>query len=203
MMRYTGVCQRLIASTVFRGEGRVRINVLSGTVDKVVPADDVTLGFAALLRQLFHRTEEASFDKVRQLLSRGAHAAGAVAPSDVLRLWRDTHGTVLKHPISALIETMARSRGLLSEGGASPGGRPLVSEDITPRDLVDAFLYGDQLHYGKGREALERWRRDETTAAMIEMNMRSDALMLAHFYSGVAGVVRVVVRSVGRDPDAS
>lgn len=75
-----------------------------------------------------------------------------------------------------------------------------MPEDITPRDLVDAFLYGDQLHHGKGREALERWRRDETTAAMMEINMRSDALMLAHLYAGFAGVVRVVVRSVGRTP---
>jgi hypothetical protein len=201
MMRYADVCRRLVASTVFQSDGRVRINVLAGTVEKVVPADDVTIGFAALLRQLFHHTEEASFDKVRQVLARGAHESDAAATSDVLRLWKDAHGTLLNQHVRALIDTMARTRGLLSAGEDTHGGRLMVSEDIRPQDLVDAFLYGDQLHYGKGREALRRWRCDETTAAMMEINMRTDALMLAHFYAGFAGVVRMVLRRAGRDPE--
>lgn len=36
---------------------------------------------------------------------------------------------------------------------------------------------------------------------MMEINMRTDALMLAHFYAGFAGVVRVVLQRAGQGPD--
>lgn len=59
---------------------------------------------------------------------------------------------------------MARNRGLLTEDEDGHGRRPLVAEDVAPHELVDAFLYGDQLHYGKRREAPRRWQQDEATA---------------------------------------
>jgi hypothetical protein len=179
--RYAKVCARLVATTVFQSDGRVRINILGGTVEKSVPEDDVTLGFAALLRQLFHHTEEASYDKVRDMLGRAAYEVGAAEALEVLATWRQAHRTLLKQHLHALIETMARNRGLLSEATDSRGGRPLVSESITPQALVDTYLYGDQLHYGNGRDDLERWRQDEATAAMMEINARTDAATLAHF----------------------
>ncbi len=201
LRRYAEVCRRLVDTTVFQSDARVRVNMLTGTVEKVVPADDVTVGFAALLRQLFHHTEEASFDRLRQLVSHAAYEAQATAATEILRLWKEAHGTLLNQHLRALIETMARNRGLLATEEDSRGGRPFVSEDITPRDLVDAFLYGDQLHYGKGREALARWRENEATAAMMEINMRTDAQTLAHFYAGFAGIVRVALERVGQDSD--
>jgi hypothetical protein len=199
--RYAQVSKRLVDTTVFASNARVQVSLFSGAVTKVVPADDATLGFAALLRQLFHHTEEASFDKVRQLLSRGDHDRGAEAAEDVLRLWRTAHGTLLNQHLMALVESMARNRGLLGDQEESNGGRPFLSEEITPKDLVDTFLYGDQLHYGKGREALDRWQQDEATAAMMEINMRTDAQTLAHFYAGFGGIVRVVLQRAGQDPD--
>jgi hypothetical protein len=195
LRRYASVTRRLVDTTVFRGEGRASIGILSGTVEKVVPADDVTLGFASPLRQLFHHTEEASFDKARQVLARAAHQSGATEATDTLRLWKDAHGTLLNHDVHLLLGMMARGRGL-ETGNDQPGSnRPFVREEITPRDLIDTFLYGDQLHYGKGRELLERWRSDKAVAALMEVNMLADALMLAHFYAGFAGAVRVVLQA--------
>jgi hypothetical protein len=191
--RYSQVCMRLVATTVFQSDGRVRINVLGGTVEKSVPADDVTLGFTALLRQVFHPGEEASFDRIRRILGRAAHETDAAAAREVLGAWRDAHRTLLNEHLRALIETMARNRGLLSEVTDSHGARLLVSESISPRTLVDAYLNGDQLHYGEGRDDLERWSQDKATAAMMEINARADAVTLAHFYAGFAGIVRVVL----------
>lgn len=50
MMRYAVVSRRLVGSTAFQSDGRVRVSLIAGTVEKVVPADDVSAGFAALLR---------------------------------------------------------------------------------------------------------------------------------------------------------
>ncbi len=198
--RYMSVVDRLVATTVFRGEGRVRINVIGGTVEKALPADEVTLGFAALLRQLFHHTEEASFDAIRRIISRGAHQSDAVEAVDTLRLWKDAHGTLLRQDVHSLLDTMARARGLETTAGASVGARPFVSEQITPRDLIDTFLYGDHLHYGKGRDLLEHWRSDNAEAALMEVNMLADSLMLAHFYAGFAEVVRLALASAHHHP---
>lgn len=75
------------------------------------------------------------------------------------------------------------------------------SSPQTPDETMDAFLYGDSLHYGNGGEALERWPLDKVNAAMMEINMRTDAQTLAHFYAGFGGIVRVARRAGRRDAD--
>jgi hypothetical protein len=67
------------------------MNVLGGTVEKAVPADEVTVGFAALLRQLFRHNEEASFDVIRNVLARAAYESDAAEVTRILRQWKDAH----------------------------------------------------------------------------------------------------------------
>ena len=202
MQRYVSITRRLVATTVFRGQAGVRINVLGGTVEKAVTADEVTVGFAALLRQLFLHNEEASFDSVRNLLARAAYESEAAEVTRILRQWKDVHNTLRKLDVHALLNRMARARGVDAPSDEAGSSRPFVSEQVTPEDLVGAFLYGDHLHYGNGRELLQRWRENDTVAALMEINMLADALMLAHFYAGFAGIVRVVLVQAGHDPDA-
>ena len=97
---------------------------------------------------------------------------------------------------------MARSRNLLQDEEDSEGARLLVSEDITPAALLEVFLHGDLIHWGEeDREHWERWQKDERTAAMMEINMRTDANTLAHFYAGFAGLVRTILD--GEDSNAN
>jgi hypothetical protein len=192
LRRYVGVCKRLVATTVMNSNARVSVSMLQGTVTKVVPADDATIGFVALQRQLFKPDEEASFDRVRKLLSRRAYDADARDAGEVLGRWKRAHQTLLTKHLRALIEDMARSRNLLQEDEDSQGARLLISEDITPAALLEVFLHGDLIHWGEeDREHWERWQKDERTAAMMEINMRTDANTLAHFYAGFAGLVRL------------
>lgn len=195
--RYVDVCERLLATTVLNTNAEVSIEVLSGTVTKVVPADDATVGFVTLLRQIYKPDEEASFDRIRGLLSRAAHASAADAAGNVLKLWRDAHRTLLKKHIHALLEDMARARGLIDDSSAPGGARPFVDEDVTPRELLEVFLYGDLVHWGDERDRFERWQKNEQTAATMEINMRQDAHGLAHFYLGFAGIARVILRRTG------
>jgi hypothetical protein len=202
MQRYVSITRRLVATTVFRGQVGVRINVLGGTVENAVPADEVTLGFAALLRQLFRHNEEASFDVIRNVLARAAYESDAAEVTRILRQWKDAHNTLRKLDVHALLKRMARARGFDAPSDEAGSSRPFVSEQITPEDLVGAFLYGDHLHYGDGRELLQCWRENDAVAALMEVNMLADALMLAHFYAGFAGVARVVLVRAGHDPNA-
>jgi hypothetical protein len=63
-------------------------------------------------------------------------------------------------------------------------------EDISPRELIETFLYGDMLHWGSGRERLSTWNVTDRATAEVEFEMRTDAHALGHFYAGFADVVR-------------
>lgn len=58
--RYLAIVERLLATNVMNAGASIKVDLLTGGVTKSVPADDATLGFAALLRQLFNDREEAS-----------------------------------------------------------------------------------------------------------------------------------------------
>jgi hypothetical protein len=199
LRRYAAVSERLVATSVFNSNARARISLLKGTVSMAAPADDLTVGFSTLLRQLFKHTEEASFDRARKVLAAAAHRAAADDAGSVLGRWKTAHQTILKRHLGALLEEMAHGRGLLGEDEHPSGARPFVSEDIAPGALLEVFLYGDLIHWGEHRDTVSRWQADAATAALMEINMRADAQTLAHFYCGFAGIVRLVLAEEGAD----
>jgi hypothetical protein len=188
--RYVQSAERLAATTVLNAGGTMRIDLLTGKVDKSLPADDATLGFAALLRQCFKDSEEASFDRVRKALARGAHTAVVDEASEVLARWKTTHQTLQRKHLRALLRQLAVDAGYTPSGGEDGGRRAGSHEDITPRELIEAFLYGDMLHWGEGRDRLQEWAATERGAAEMEFEMRTDAHALGHFYAAFASVVR-------------
>jgi hypothetical protein len=192
--RYVSTADRLIATTVMNSGAALRIDLLSGAVEKAVPADDVTVGFSALLRQMFKGTEEASFDRVRNTLSKVAHAAGAENACLVLGAWKRTHQTLRKKHLRLLMHELAREAGLVPTEHDDGGRRIGTVEEVAPEKLLEVFLHGDMLHWGEGRDLLDRWAQTERGAAEMELQMRSDANVLAHFYAGFSGIVQEALR---------
>jgi hypothetical protein len=166
---------------------------MSGATEKSVPADDATVGFSALLRQMFKGSEEASFDRVRNSLSGAARAAGADDALRVLGAWKRAHRTLRKKHLRSLMHELAFKAGLVTadDGGGRRIGAP---EELRPDELLEAFLHGDMLHWGEGRELLDQWAKTEHGAAEMEMQMRGDAHVLAHFYAGFGDIVREALR---------
>lgn len=173
---------------------------MSGAVDKSVPADDVTVGFGALLRQMFKGNEEASFDRVRKTLSRLAKIARAEDANLVLANWKRAHQTLLKKHLRALMHEIATAAGVASADDRDGGRRIGTTNDLSPDRLIDVFLHGDMLHWGVGRELLKQWSATEREAAEMEHEMRSDAHVLAHFYAEFSEIVQGVRRHAGATP---
>jgi hypothetical protein len=179
----------------------LKIDLVSGVVEKSVPADDATLGFGALLRQMFKHSEEASFDCVRKSLSKAAMVAGATDANLVLSTWKKAHQTLLKKPLRTLIRDVAIDSGLMPAGAESGGRQTSAPEYLTPEKLIEVFLHGDMLHWGKGRELLQEWSASERKAAEMEHEMRNDAYVLAHFYAGFSEIAWCALRRTRTVPN--
>ena len=190
LARYVTVAERLVATTVMNAGASIHVNLVSGEVTKVAPADDATIGFAGLLRQLFKPSEEASFDRVRKLAAQAAHDAGLARASAALGVWKRAHQTLLRRHLRSLIHQLATDVGYEPAEGEDGERRMGTTEEITPAELIQAFLYGDMLHWGDGRERLQAWSTTPRGAAQMEFEMRNDAHVLAHLYAGFADIVR-------------
>jgi hypothetical protein len=195
MSRYLAIVERLLATNVMNAGASIKVDLLTGGVTKSVPADDATLGFAALLRQLFNDSEEASFDRVRKAAGRAAHEDEASDAGTILAAWKRAHQTLLSRHLDWLIHQLADDAGLLDEDDdPEPRRRRHTQEVITPRELIEVFLYGDMLHWGDGRERLRRWAATPRGHAHMEFEMRNDAHVLAHFYAGFAAIIQQLSR---------
>lgn len=147
-----------------------------------MPADDATAGFATFFRQ---------FLKVADVIGRAAHEGGATETTDVLKAWKRAHDTLRKKHLRLLMHEIAVAEGLIPEAEEGDGGRRMgTTEEITPRELIEAYLYGDLIHWGHTHPKLKEWSETPQGAAEMEFEMRNDAHLLAHFYAGFADVVR-------------
>jgi hypothetical protein len=198
LRQYVSVCERLVTGTALNSNARLTIHLFNDVIERDLPADDVTVGFATLLRQLFKSEEEASFNQVRGLVARAPLAEDVADAGSTLRLWKRARTGALREHHHALLAEMARKRGLADVPESSVQTRLFTTETITPQALLEIFLYGDLIHWGEGRETLERWKADPRLAAQMDLNMRQDAQTLAHFYAGFAGIVRAVLRGEGQ-----
>ena len=141
---------------------------------------------------MFKGGEEASFDRVRNSLSGAAHAAGAKDAVLALGAWKRAHQTLRKKHLRSLMHELASKAGLVTPD--DDGRRLGAPEELRPDELLEVFLHGDMLHWGEGRELLDQWAKTEHGAAQMEMQMRGDAHVLAHFYAGFSDIAQEAVR---------
>jgi hypothetical protein len=186
--RYVTTSDRLIHTTMLNSNSELQIHLMSGEITKNVPADDATVGFSALFRQIFKGNEEASFDRVRNALSKAANEIGKTDACNVLKTWKRTHQTLRTRHLRSLMHDLARKAGLPTSD--DDGSRIGAAQQLSPEKLIEAYLHGDMLHWGDGRDLLAEWAKTEHGEAEMEFQMRGDINTLAHFYLGFSDIAR-------------
>jgi len=182
-----------LAQTSLLGAGdNIRITQADFASPEQVEADlsppDVTVGFMALLRQCYANDEDASFVKVRKALGKHLHAASLLEELSVVREWQHVHNGLLNKSLEEHVQERLREEGEIP--GPLEGPDSMIVRDFAPpHELLRAFWYGDQIHWGRQRAALASLQRDPFRAALSDLQSRAVALDLAHLYIGFAVLV--------------
>lgn len=192
LRRYVEHGQTLAQASLLGAGDNIRITETDFASPEQVEADlsppDVTVGFMALLRQCYANDEDASFVRVRKALGKHLHAASLLAELTVVREWQHAHNGLLNKSLEEHVQEGLREEGEIP--GPLEGPDSMIVRDFAPpHELLRAFWYGDQIHWGKQRAALAALQRDPIRAALSDLQSRAVALDLAHLYIGFAVLV--------------
>lgn len=195
--RYCDAAREMAGSACLAHPSRVSIEAHrdeAGTWVEMVssdfPSSEVVRGFIALFRQFYSSGELASFAKVRNALVISAKEASDIDASrrfGELKAWGRAHSRLLAYNVLELVGQRLIREGRFDEGSIPSGGKP--------REIISAFAYGDQLHWGDQREVVSRWEADQFFGPWNRMHLIEITAGLAYFYMGFA---IIVARSIGR-----
>lgn len=189
LMRFVEHARNLAGASLLAADDNVRVSIDDFTDEETVEADispqDVTTGFLTMLRQCYADGEEASFTKVRKVLSKRLTDEGLIAERDVVTRWQKAHTKLNNKGLEEHVQEQMIEDGLMPGPADGPDGN-VVRDPASPRELLLAFQYGGLIHWGKHKDALRALQRDPFHAALADMAMRAAALDFAHFYIGFA-----------------
>jgi hypothetical protein len=196
LRRFVDQAQRLSGTSLMAADDQVTINIADdGHGEKVVSTlsdDDITAGHMVFLRQCYADDEEASFAKARKLLEKGLHAAGHAIPLGQVKHWRKAHAAIRNQAVEELVQERMVAEKLMPGETDGPDGErhsAIVRAPASPAEMLRAFWYGDQIHWGKHRDALAAVQADPFWESMWQIHARQAAVDLAHFYCGYAVLV--------------
>jgi hypothetical protein len=186
LTRFIKQAERLADATLMGADDAVTINIAddgqSEDIDARLSAHDVTIGFMAALRQCYVHDEDASFAKVRKLLTSRLRERGDDELLDVLKQWRKAHARLDGKTLEELVqERMVEEQQMPPE---------IVQAPASPRQLFAAFWSGDMIHWGHKRGDLKALQRNPVQAALSDLTTREAAVDFAHLYAGFAVLVR-------------
>jgi hypothetical protein len=195
--RFVAQARRLAGTSFMGASDRVQINIPDDNdgpehIEQELSAPDITTGHMVFLRQCYADDEEASFSKVRKVLEARLHQAGESAALDILKAWRKAHARLLNQSLEEHVQERMVVEGLMPGQSTGPDGQArsmIVRDPASPMEMLRLFWYGDQIHWGKHREALAAITADPYDEAMWQISARQAASDLAHFYLGFALVV--------------
>lgn len=78
----------------------------------------------------------------------------------------------------------------------TPDGRveaDAIRGPAAPSEMLQTVWYGDQINWGKNRQALQALRADPVWAALWDIEARQSASGFAHFYVGFALLIESVL----------
>ena len=154
-------------------------------VESSFTSDEITHGFAALLRQFDSDDEPASFRQVSGRLrglsaeTSDSHAGRRLKQIDA---WRWAEGKL--H--GAELHRLARRK-------LTPGVE--IGNPDPPTYYLSAYNYGELIHWDRGRETLAAWEKDPFWRAHERMAFLEAATSLAYVYIGFSEIVRAALRS--------
>ncbi len=201
LMRFVEHVRNLAAANLLSSDDNVRISIEDFTNEESIESDlspqDLTTGFLTMLRQCYADGEEASFSKVRKVLSNRLAKEDLKDELEVVSQWHKAHAKLMNKSLEEQVQEQMIADGLMP-GPADGPNSMVVRDPASPRELLLAFQYGGLIHWGKHHKAaLSALQADPFTAAMSDMAMRAAALDFAHFYIGFAGLL---AHALGEEP---
>jgi hypothetical protein len=200
LRRFVEQVKRLAPTSLMGADDIVQISIPDFGEGESIKSElsdpDVTAGFMIFLRQCYADNEEASFSKVRKVIERRLYDESDVVSVGVMKAWRQAHGKLKTHSLEELVqEQLIADKQMPAEMPNPDGlmGSSVVRAPAPPSQLLLTFWYGDQLHWGRNREALRTLQKDPFDSAMWDIAARQAALDLAHFYLGFALLVDAVL----------
>ncbi len=186
--RFTQVTHRLASCQVMSSAGGFTVRPGDDHTEERInadfPADDLQAGFAAFLRQCDRPQENASYNRVRGIISGYAASTGGTDRVHVLRAWQRAIASLHHRSLDQLVRDAFVER----EGWMAFA----FTEEDPPDKLLEAFNYGDLLHWDPTR-ATSPDESDELVEANQRYAFLTAALGLAHAYIGFGELVRTAV----------
>lgn len=188
--RFVETTGHLAASRLLSSKARVTIR--SGQAGSYAghetnfPAKDAEIGFSTLLRQCDDPDEDASYQKAKNALSQACSTAAdpeATPRKDAVEAW----GKVVKLLHRKSADQLVRDRLVRDEGLTVFG----FGEEHTPRRLMQLYQYGDLVHWGEWKNAIQREDAPFAADWQREIFFRASA-GLAHIYIGFAELVKAI-----------
>ncbi len=143
-------------------------------------------GFITQFRQLYAKDESASYSDVVGIISRLTRTTTDSFQDrrqDILSAWRRAHGRLLQQRVEAIVARKHVNSAYVGQGDSPT---PIPFEHARPTELISRYMYGEYIHYGEKREALQAFRKSESEL-IIELdylNFLEAAIGLAHYYLG-------------------
>ncbi|MDV6262183.1 hypothetical protein [Rhodococcoides yunnanense] len=184
--RYIMTCLQLAAYTVFNEQGGIAFSS-SGQgnweVTSNFPSHQEFAGLSGTFRQLHNPPDEASYSKVKAIISRATvqlEGDDLERAHDLLKVWDNARKALLKKMISTIL-----CEKVLGDLAAS--AEPKISMfGVNPEEIIKAFNYGDSLHWGDQRENLARLVADDFSESFHKHCCIEAMITLSHFYFGYA-----------------
>lgn len=149
------------------------------------PSNEIVRGFSVMFRQIYSDDELASFNKVTRILGRVNQAAGDEhidLRNEHLRSWRRASGRMRANHLKVLVGRKQEDEHSISWG-------TLPQEDISPAQIISQYNYGDDIHWGKHRDAIDAFKSDPTFSANRRLDFFDAVEHLAHLYLGFGVLV--------------
>lgn len=149
------------------------------------PPNENIRGFSVLLRQFHSTGETASFNNVQRIL-RHANETSSDTERDNrtmhLRAWGRAAGQLRAFQLKVLVGRRLQDEGKFAKGPPGDGQSPNM--------LISLFNYGEDIHWGRRREAVSTLNADAFHAAWTRMQFFEGVTGLAHVYLGFSLLVR-------------
>jgi hypothetical protein len=164
--RYLAHSRDLAGTTVLTARNGFSVNMTTSSsepqIDEKASARDATVGFLTMLRQCYAPGEAASFKRVHSMVAREVHRDGQ--DSESLKAWKRAHAAMRHSHLDHLIVTRAASEGLVpSQVAERNSAHP--SQTDSPEQMISAIFYGDSIHWGEERTAIEAWNSKDAVIA--------------------------------------
>lgn len=187
--RYVHSARELADGTFLTFPIRLTIRFNRGDVwveNQNFPSNEVVRGFSVMFRQIYSDGELASFNKVTRILGRVNQEAGDDHVShrvEHLRAWRRASGMMRANHLKVLVGRKQEDEYSISWGS-------LPQEDRSPAEIISQYNYGDDIHWGKHRDAVAVFNSDPAFAASRRLDFFDAVEHLAHLYLGFGVLVR-------------